>query len=93
VPIAEGAAFSSLASQASNCLATFEGDRVTIRDEVTGALRYGAVFAIKTYPSITDVTMLDALDLPIDVVLTNSFPWRPVTPTVKNHSNPRGCRR
>jgi type IV secretion system protein VirB4 len=72
-PIAEGAAFTSLATQASNCRATFEGDRVTIRDEVTGALRYGAVFAIKTYPSITDVTMLDALDLPIDVVLTNSF--------------------
>jgi type IV secretion system protein VirB4 len=72
-PIAESAAFTTLASQASNCRAIFDQDRVMIRDEVTGVLRYGAIFAVKTYPSITDVTMLDALDLPIDVVLTNTF--------------------
>lgn len=72
-PIAECAAFTTLASQASNCRAIFDSDRLTIRDDVTGALRHGAVFAVKTYPSVTDVTMLDALDLPIDVVLTNSF--------------------
>ncbi len=72
-PIAEGAAFTTLAAQASTCRAIFDADKVSIRDEVTGALRYGALFAVKTYPSITDVTMLDALDLPIDVVLTNTF--------------------
>jgi len=72
-PIAEGADFTTLAAQASHCRAIFDGDRLTIRDEVTGDLRYGAMFAVKTYPAITDVTMFDALDLPIDVVLTNSF--------------------
>ncbi len=72
-PIAEGKGMVSLAAQASNCRATFNGDLVTIRDEVTGQLRYGAVFAMKNYPAITDVTMLDGLDLPVDVVLTNSF--------------------
>ncbi|KIC08828.1 type IV secretion system protein B4 [Leisingera sp. ANG-M1] len=72
-PIAESAAFTSLASQASNCRAIFDGDKITIQEGVTGTRRYGALFAVKTYPSVTDVTMLDALDLPIDVVLTNSF--------------------
>lgn len=72
-PIAEGADFTTLSSQVSNCRAIFDRDRLTIRDETTGALRYGAVFSVKTYPAVTDVTMLDALDLPIDVVLSNSF--------------------
>lgn len=72
-PIAEGAGFTTLASQTSNCRAIFDRDLVKIRDETTGALRFGAVFSVKTYPAVTDVTMLDALDLPIDVVLSNSF--------------------
>ncbi|MDN5788683.1 type IV secretion system protein B4 [Pseudorhodobacter sp.] len=73
VPIAQSATFTTLASQASNCRAIFERGSVIIRDEVTGAARYGATFAVKTYPSATDVSMLDALDLPIDVVVTNTF--------------------
>jgi len=72
-PIAEGKGMVSLSVQASNCRAIFDGDLVTIRDEATGNLRYGAVFAMKNYPAITDVTMLDGLDLPIDVVVTNTF--------------------
>jgi type IV secretion system protein VirB4 len=72
-PIAEGKCMTSLAVQASHCRAIFDGDLVTIRDEVTGKLRYGAIFAMKNYPAITDVTMLDGLDLPVDVVVTNTF--------------------
>ncbi len=72
-PISESADFTTLAAQASNCRTIFNGDQLTIRDEVTGQLRHGALFAVKTYPAITEVTMFDALDLPIDVVLTNSF--------------------
>jgi len=72
-PIAEGKGMTSLAVQASNCRAIFDGDLVTIRDEITGKLRYGAVFGVKNYPAITDVTMLDGLDLPVDVVVTNTF--------------------
>nr|WP_096870227.1 MULTISPECIES: type IV secretion system protein B4 [Phaeobacter] len=72
-PIAEGQAFVSVATKVSNCRATFSNDSVTIQDPVTGKVRYGAIFAIKNYPAITDVTMLDGLCLPVDVVLTNSF--------------------
>nr|AAN05190.1 RC117 [Ruegeria sp. PR1b] len=46
---------------------------VTLADAVTGRVKYGALFSMKTYPALTDVTLLDALDLPLDIVLTNSF--------------------
>lgn len=71
--ISESATFTTLASQASTCRAIFDRDSVIIRDEITGTARFGALFAVKTYPAVTDVSMLDALDLPIDVVVTNSF--------------------
>jgi type IV secretion system protein VirB4 len=35
--------------------------------------RYGAIFGFKTYPSRTWPTVLDELQLPYDIVLTNSF--------------------
>ncbi|VVS98239.1 putative Type IV secretion system protein B4 [Roseovarius sp. EC-HK134] len=57
----------------STCRATFGGNVVTLTDVVTGAVKYGALFSLKSYPALTDVTLLDALDLPLDIVLTNSF--------------------
>lgn len=57
----------------SSCRATFEGNVVTLTDVVTGAVKYGALFSLRSYPALTDVTLLDALDLPLDIVLTNSF--------------------
>ena len=57
----------------AGCLVSFEGDAARVTDGVTGEERWCAVFGMKAYPPATDVSILDALDLPGDVVLTNSF--------------------
>lgn len=72
-PIAFEQSALPLSHTLSNCRATFDGDVVTLTDAVTGQVKYGALFSMKTYPALTDVTLLDALDLPLDIVLTNSF--------------------
>lgn len=72
-PIAFGQSPLPLSHSLSDCRATFDGDVVTITCATTGTTKYGALFSIKTYPALTDVTLLDALDLPLDIVLTNSF--------------------
>lgn len=72
-PIAFGQSALPLSHTLSNCRATFDGDVATLTDAVTGRVKYGALFSMKTYPALTDVTLLDALDLPLDIVLTNSF--------------------
>ncbi len=53
--------------------ATFDADIATLTCATTGAARFGALFSVKSYPALTDVALLDGLDLPLDVVLTNSF--------------------
>ncbi len=55
------------------CRATFDGDTAEISCATTSKTRYGALFSVKSYPALTDVALLDGLDLPLDVVLTNSF--------------------
>ena len=72
-PIAFGRTALPLSHSLSNVRATFQGETVQITDGVTGEIRYGALFSIKSYPALTDVTLLDGLDLPLDIVLTNSF--------------------
>jgi type IV secretion system protein VirB4 len=72
-PIAFGQSPLPLSHTISDCRATFDGDVVATTCATTGAVKYGALFSIKTYPALTDVTLLDALDLPLDIVLTNSF--------------------
>jgi type IV secretion system protein VirB4 len=72
-PIAFGQSPMPLSHTISDCRATFDGDVVTVTCATTGAVKYGALFSIKIYPALTDVTLLDALDLPLDIVLTNSF--------------------
>ena len=72
-PIAFGQSPLPLSHTISDCRATFEGDVATITCATTGAIKYGTLFSIKSYPALTDVTLLDALDLPLDIVLTNSF--------------------
>ncbi len=50
---------------------TFAGKRVEID---TGAgQRFGTIFGVKSYPARTWARMLDALELPYDIVITNSF--------------------
>ena len=72
-PIAQPAAPLPLAYALGSCRATFDGDTATIACATTGATRFGALFSIKSYPALTDVSLFDGLDLPLDVVLTNSF--------------------
>lgn len=72
-PIAFGQSILPISQSLSNCRATFEDDIVTLTCATTGTQKFGSLFSIKSYPSVTDVTLLDALDLPLDVVLTNSF--------------------
>ena len=52
---------------------SFEGDTVRLTCACTGEERWGAVFGMKSYPPWTDARVFDGLDLPGDVVLTNSF--------------------
>ncbi|MDK3075417.1 type IV secretion system protein B4 [Sedimentitalea sp. JM2-8] len=73
VPISIGRSALPLAHALSDTRATFEGDTIVVTDAVTCARRFGALFSIKSYPALTDVTLLDGLDLPLDIVLTNSF--------------------
>ena len=72
-PIAQPAAPLPLGYALGSCRATFDGDTATIACATTGAARFGALFSIKSYPALTDVCLFDGLDLPLDVVLTNSF--------------------
>lgn len=73
VPIAAPCSFLPLAHCLGTCRATFETDMVRIDCATTGRTRLGALFSIKSYPALTDVTVMDGLDLPLDIVLTNSF--------------------
>lgn len=50
---------------------TFEKRMMVLDDGMKK--RYGAIFGFKTYPSKTWPTILDELQLPYDIVLTNSF--------------------
>lgn len=72
-PVAFGQSTLPLSHQLGDVRATFEGYTVRIDCATTGITRYGALFSIKSYPALTDVTLLDGLDLPLDIVLTNSF--------------------
>jgi type IV secretion system protein VirB4 len=51
--------------------AVFAGKQV--RFETGMAKRVGTIFSAKTYPGRTWARMLDALELPFDIVVTNSF--------------------
>ena len=60
-----------LAEIMTNFEVTFQGKVMVLVDGMV--TRYGAIFGVKTYPTRTWPSMLDQLDLPYDVVLTNSF--------------------
>ncbi|WP_417725790.1 type IV secretion system protein B4 [Salipiger sp.] len=49
----------------------FNGKRFTIDNGM--AWRFGAIFGVKSWPNKTLPTVLDALELPYDIVITNSF--------------------
>ena len=60
-----------LSETMTNFDVTFRG-RTMVLDTGMGQ-RFGAIFGIKSYPSRTWPSMLDALELPYDITITNSF--------------------
>ncbi len=49
----------------------FSGNQIRLENGMEH--RFGMIFGVMTYPSRTWPTMLDALDLPYDITITNSF--------------------
>ncbi|WP_370645764.1 type IV secretion system protein B4 [Ruegeria sp. Ofav3-42] len=72
-PIAPPCSPLPLSYALGSCRATFDGNTARLICGNTGLARVGALFSIKNYPPQTDVSLFDGLDLPLDVVLTNSF--------------------
>lgn len=62
---------SLLAEDMTNFDMTFDGKVALLDDGMKR--RYGTIFGVKTYPTKTWPTMLDQLELPYDIVITNSF--------------------
>ena len=60
-----------LATGMTSTQAIFKGKRFEL--ETGAGMRFGAIFGVKSYPSRTWARMLDALELPYDIVITNSF--------------------
>ena len=60
-----------LAEGLSSSQFLFTGKRVEV--ETSGTRRFGAIFGVKSYPARTWARMLDALELPYDITITNSF--------------------
>ncbi|OHC56242.1 MAG: hypothetical protein A3D16_18885 [Rhodobacterales bacterium RIFCSPHIGHO2_02_FULL_62_130] len=61
-----------LAVSAAGLQATFAGKRVEL-ETGAGTRRFGTIFGVKSYPARTWARMLDALELPYDITITNSF--------------------
>jgi type IV secretion system protein VirB4 len=60
-----------LAETVTAMQATFSGKRVELESDLE--TRFGTIFGVKSYPSRTWARMLDALELPYDITITNSF--------------------
>lgn len=60
-----------LADSMTSLQATFAGRSVELETGV--GTRFGTIFGVKSYPARTWARMLDALELPYDIVITNSF--------------------
>lgn len=60
-----------LSTSMTNAQYLFKGKRFDIDNGTTR--RFGAIFGVKAWPSKSLPTVLDALELPYDIVVTNSF--------------------
>tara|TARA_R110000737_G_scaffold32761_2_gene51166 strand:+ start:1650 stop:4022 length:2373 start_codon:yes stop_codon:yes gene_type:complete len=60
-----------LSGSMTNAQYLFKGKRFVIDNGMTQ--RFGAIFGVKAWPNKTLPTVLDALELPYDIVITNSF--------------------
>jgi type IV secretion system protein VirB4 len=72
VPTFHTALDRTIAETVSNTRITFKGDKIYLSG---GSLpdRIGTIYSIKEYPRESFVTMFDELDLPVDMVVSNSF--------------------
>ena len=60
-----------LAEAVASSQMIFAGKRVEM--DTGSGTRFGTIFGVKSYPARTWARMLDALELPYDIVITNSF--------------------
>ena len=71
-PLFPRSRFGILAEDVANTRVTFDGPTIRLSDGAAGE-KFGAIFAVKNYPTKTDALMLDELNLPVDMVVTHSF--------------------
>lgn len=72
LPLFPASKYGILSQDVANTRITFRGNTFELSEGTVGK-RYGTSFAIKNYPSRTNCTMFDELNLPVDMVVTHSF--------------------
>lgn len=72
-PLDKGVKFTPINDLISNTDVNFKGDLITLYGTSSDTLRYAGMLTIKGYPSNTFPGIFDALNLPFDMVVTNSF--------------------
>ena len=72
-PLIPGRGFVPLNDLISGAPVLFHGDAFTVFGSNSGNTKYGAIVTLKDYPGSTYPGILDGLDLPTDMVVTNSF--------------------
>ncbi|MCB0059799.1 MAG: type IV secretion system DNA-binding domain-containing protein, partial [Caldilineaceae bacterium] len=72
-PISPGMSFMPLADLIATSRVSFRDDTFTVFGTDTASTRYGGIISVKRYPTTTWPGMLDRLDLPIDLVLTQTY--------------------
>ena len=72
-PLTPGPSFVPLGNLLAGSRVDFRGDTFVAFGTDSADLRFGAVFALKRYPTETSPGVLDGLDLPADTVVTHSF--------------------
>ncbi|NVK58353.1 MAG: type IV secretion system protein B4 [Alteromonadaceae bacterium] len=71
-PIYRGSSYGYVAQDVANTRVTFKGPNFYLSEGTIGR-RVGTTFALKSYHSASNCTMFDELNLPVDMVITQSF--------------------
>lgn len=72
-PTAPGSVFTPLADLIATSRLDFVSDTFMVHGLDSEETRFGAVFSLKQYPAETEPGVFDKLDLPYDMVITQSF--------------------
>ena len=73
VPARPGGSFVPISSLVGTSRVSFFGDTFRVLGTDTETMRHGAMLTVRQYPTSTSPGMLDGLNLPIDLVVTQSF--------------------